>query len=277
MTIDEIISNAIIEDVKNNDHTSSAVVDQDITESANLLVKENGILAGLEIAKKVFKVIDPDLCFKKYKKDGEIIKPGDIAFTVSGNARAILKSERLALNFMQRMSGIATKTAKYVELVKGTGVKILDTRKTTPNMRVLEKLAVKTGGGCNHRMGLYDMIMIKDNHVDFAGGIKKAIQKANEYLEKHDLDLKIEIEVRNLAELKEVLQTGNVDIIMLDNFALPELKKAVKMVNGKYKTEASGGITEDSIRRVALCGVDYISVGALTHHIKSLDMSLKAI
>ncbi len=277
MTIDEIISNAIIEDVKNSDHTSLAVVDKDITEKAGLLVKEDGILAGLEIAEKVFGTIDPGLSFKKYKKDGDKIKAGEIVFNVSGNAQAILKSERLALNFMQRMSGIATRTAKYVESVKGTGVKIMDTRKTTPNLRLLEKLAVKIGGGYNHRMGLYDMIMIKDNHVDFAGGIKKAIQKANAYLEKHNLDLKIEIEVRNLSELEDVLKAGSVDIIMLDNFALPELKKAVKMVNGKYKTEASGGITEDSIRRVALCGVDYISVGALTHHIKSLDMSLKAI
>ncbi len=277
MNIDTIISNAILEDVKDGDHTSLAVVDFDATESANLLVKEDGILAGLEVAEKVFKKVDPNIKFKKFKNDGDLIKKGEIVFNVSGNAQAILKSERLALNFLQRMSGIATKTAKYVDLVKGTGVEIMDTRKTTPNLRILEKLAVKIGGGHNHRMGLYDMIMIKDNHVDFAGGIKKAILKANKYLELHNLNLKIEIEVRNLSELEEVLQTGKVDIIMLDNFSIPDLKHAIKIVDNKYKTEASGGITEKTIRQVAQCGVDYISVGALTHKINSLDLSLKAI
>ncbi len=276
MTIDEIISNALQEDLQDGDHTSLAVVNKSIKGSASLLVKEDGVLAGLEIAEKVFSAVDPNLKVKTFKKDGNRIKRGDIIFTVSGNVQSILKSERLVLNFMQRMSGIATKTAMYVAMVEGTGAKILDTRKTTPNMRILEKLAVKTGGGHNHRMGLYDMIMIKDNHVDFAGGIKNAILRANEYLKKNDLELKTEIEVRNLSELEEVLQTGNVDMIMLDNFSIPDLQRAVKMIDGKYKTEASGGITEENIRQIAQCGVDYISAGRLTHHVKSLDMSLKA-
>lgn len=276
MNINEIISNALNEDLQDGDHTSLAVADKELEGSANLLVKENGVLSGLEIAKKVFSAVDPALKVNIFKKDGDRVKTGDIVFTVSGNVQSILKSERLVLNFMQRMSGIATKTAIYVAMVEGTGARILDTRKTTPNMRVLEKLAVRTGGGHNHRMGLYDMIMIKDNHVDFAGGIRKAILKAHKYLQKNDLKLEIEIEVRNLSELEEVMQTGNVDMIMLDNFSISDLQRAVKMVDGKYKTEASGGITEENIRQIAHSGVDYISAGALTHHIKSLDMSLKA-
>lgn len=277
MTIDEIISKAIEEDIKDGDYTSLAVINKDVNKSAYLLAKEAGILAGVAIAEKVFSAIDPQIKFNKLKNDSDQIKKGDVIFKVNGNARAILRSERIALNFMQRMSGIATKTARYVELVKGTGVRIMDTRKTTPNMRLLEKLAVKFGGGYNHRMGLYDMIMIKDNHVDYAGSIKNAIQQANDYLRINSLDLKIEIEVRNFAELDEVLQTGNVDVIMLDNFAINDLQAAVKKIDGKYETEASGGITEETIRRVALCGVDYVSVGDLTHHIKSLDLSLKAM
>ncbi len=276
MNINEIISNALNEDLQDGDHTSLAVADKELEGSANLLVKENGVLSGLEIAKKVFSAVDPALKVNIFKKDGDRVKTGDIVFTVSGNVQSILKSERLVLNFMQRMSGIATKTAIYVAMVEGTGARILDTRKTTPNMRVLEKLAVRTGGGHNHRMGLYDMIMIKDNHVDFAGGIRKAILKAHKYLQKNDLKLEIEIEVRNLSELEEVMQTGNVDMIMLDNFSISDLQRAVKMIDGKYKTEASGGITEENIRQIAHSGVDYISAGALTHHIKSLDMSLKA-
>ncbi len=276
MDINDIIIKALEEDLKDGDHTSLAVIDNETTGSASLLVKQDGILAGLDVALKVFTAVDPDLKHETFKNDGDRIQCGDIVFKVSGNIRSILHAERLVLNFLQRMSGIATCTGAYVAMVEGTQAKILDTRKTTPNMRVLEKLAVKTGGGHNHRMGLYDMIMIKDNHVDFAGGIKNAILKANRYREQHDLDLKIEIEVRNLTELEEVLQTGNVDMIMLDNFSLNDLQRAVKMVGGKYKTEASGGITLENIRRVAQCGVDYISVGALTHQIKSLDMSLKA-
>jgi len=276
MKIDQIIPNAFDEDIKDGDHTSLAVIDKEAAGIANLTAKEDGILAGMEIARKVFHHIDPEINFKGLKNDGDRISTGDTIFTASGNAQSILKSERLVLNFMQRMSGIATNTAKYVELVKGTGAKILDTRKTTPNFRQLEKMAVKIGGGENHRMGLYDMIMIKDNHIDFAGSIQKAILRTKKYLDNNNLDLKVEIEVRNLSELEEVLQTGNIDIIMLDNFSLVDLRHAVKMINGQYQTEASGGITDKNIRQIAETGVDYISVGALTHHIKSIDLSLKA-
>jgi len=276
MKIDQIISNALYEDIKDGDHTSLAVIDKEVTRVANLTAKEDGILAGMEIAKKVFYYVDPEINFTALKNDGDRISTGDTIFTASGTAQSILKSERLVLNFMQRMSGIATKTAKYAALIKGTGAKILDTRKTTPNFRQIEKMAVKIGGGENHRMGLYDMIMIKDNHIDFAGSIQQAILRTKEYLDNNNLDLKVEIEVRNLSELEEVLQTGNIDIIMLDNFSLVDLRRAVKMINGKYKIEASGGITDKKIRRIAKTGVDFISVGALTHHIKSLDFSLKA-
>ncbi len=276
MKIEEIISNAFYEDIKDGDHTSLAVIDKGTIGFAHLEAKENGILAGINIAEKVFYTIDSDLNFETFKSDGDKISAGEKIFKISGNVHSILKSERLVLNFMQRMSGIATKTAMYVGMVKGTGVKILDTRKTTPNMRQLEKMAVKIGGGENHRMGLYDMIMIKDNHIDFAGSIQKAIFKTRDYLKKNNLDLKVEIEVRSLSELEEVLQAGNIDIIMLDNFSLADLQGAVNLISNKYKTEASGGITEKNIRQIAETGVDFISVGSLTHHIKSFDFSLKA-
>jgi len=276
MKIDEIISNALYEDIGEGDHTSIAVLQPGIKGRANLIAKENGIIAGIDISEKVFKRLDPQLEFKAIKNNGDKIYSGDIVFSVSGKVNSILKSERVALNFIQRMSGIATETAKYVELIKDTNAKILDTRKTTPNMRQLEKLAVKTGGGNNHRMGLYDMIMIKDNHVDFAGGVENAIERAKLYVEKNNLDIKIEIEVRSIDELNKVLKKGFVDMIMLDNFSIPDLRVAVDIIKNKYITEASGGITKKNIREVAETGVDYISVGALTHNIKSLDLSLLA-
>ena len=276
MTIDEIINNAINEDIGDGDHTSLSTIPKDAKGKAHLVIKENGILAGVEIARKVFAKVDSEIKFNAFIKDGTQVQKGDVIFSVEGKSISILTAERLALNFMQRMSGIATKTNKIVELLKGLNTKVLDTRKTTPNLRELEKYSVKVGGGENHRIGLYDMIMIKDNHVDFAGGISKAIKAANDYLKEKNKQLKIEIEVRNLNELSEVLNYGNVNRIMLDNFTPVVLKKAVEMVAGKYETEASGGITEETIRAYAETGVDYISVGSLTHHIKSLDMSLMA-
>ncbi len=275
-SIEWIISNALHEDLKDGDHSSLACINKDAIGIANLEIKEDGIIAGINIAEKTFYHTDSSLKFKPFKKDGNNVKKEDIVFTVKGNIHSILKAERLVLNLMQRMSGIATKTAKYVAMIKGTGSQILDTRKTSPNLRLLEKEAVKIGGGINHRMGLYDMIMLKDNHIDFAGGINKAIHKTHKYLAKHNLNLKVEIEVRSISELEEVLQTGDIDIIMLDNFSLSDLRKAIKMINNQYKTEASGNITEDNLLEIAQSGVDYISIGALTHHIKSLDISLKA-
>lgn len=277
MTIDKIIARALIEDIQDGDHTSLATIPNTAQGKARLLVKENGVLAGVEVAKKVFQQVDNTIEFIQFLKDGDQIKVGDIAFEVKGKSRSLLTAERLALNFMQRMSGIATATNKIVKLIEGTNTRILDTRKTTPNLRLLEKEAVKLGGGENHRMGLYDMIMIKDNHVDFAGGIENAIDATQKYLAKHKKDLKIEIEVRNFDELNQVLKHGKVNRIMLDNFTPLDLKKALDLIDKKYETEASGGITIESIREYAETGVDYISVGALTHHIKSLDLSLKAI
>lgn len=277
MTIDKIIARALIEDIQDGDHTSLATIPNTAQGKARLLVKENGVLAGVEVAKKVFQQVDNTIEFIQFLKDGDQIKVGDIAFEVKGKSRSLLTAERLALNFMQRMSGIATATNKIVKLLEGTNTRILDTRKTTPNLRLLEKEAVKLGGGENHRMGLYDMIMIKDNHVDFAGGIENAIDATQKYLAKHKKDLKIEIEVRNFDELNQVLKHGKVNRIMLDNFTPLDLKKALDLIDKKYETEASGGITIESIREYAETGVDYISVGALTHHIKSLDLSLKAI
>lgn len=272
----EIIQSALREDVQDGDHTSLSCIPKEAQQSAQLLIKQDGVLAGIEVAGMVFQEVDPELVFEPYLKDGDTIKIGDIAFRVRGSARSILTAERLALNFMQRMSGIATHTRHLCEMISGTKAKLLDTRKTTPNLRIFEKKAVLLGGGYNHRHGLYDMIMIKDNHIDFAGGIPKAIEKANEYLLLHGLDLKIEIEARDLEELEVILECGNVDRIMLDNFSFADLRTAVEKIDGRYETEASGGITEDTIRDYAECGVDYISVGALTHQIKSLDMSLKA-
>lgn len=277
MTIDEIISKALIEDIQDGDHTSLSTIPFDTKGKAKLLVKEDGIIAGINVARKVFLQVDPFIKFIQYIDDGENVKTGDVVFEVSGRSISILSAERLALNFMQRMSGIATTTQKYVKLLKGTNAKILDTRKTTPNLRILEKEAVKLGGGENHRMGLYDMIMIKDNHVDFAGGIKQAIEATKKYLKEKNIDIQIELEVRNFDELDQAITIGGIDRIMLDNFPPEDLAKAIRQVNGKFETEASGGITIDTIRKYAETGVDYISVGALTHHIKSLDLSLKAI
>jgi nicotinate-nucleotide pyrophosphorylase (carboxylating) len=277
MIIDEIIERALEEDLGEGDFTSLATIPENAFGKAQLLIKEDGILAGVDIAKKIFQKVDKNIRFRILLKDGTKVKKGDIVFTVEGKSISILSAERLALNFMQRLSGIATATNKIVSQLKGLETIILDTRKTTPNLRLLEKEAVRIGGGENHRMGLYDMIMIKDNHVDFAGGIKQAINATNNYLKKKNQKLKIEIEVRNFDELNQVIKCGGVDRIMLDNFSPEDLKKAIKIINDKYETEASGSITIDNIRKYAESGVDFISVGALTHHIKSLDMSLKAI
>jgi len=277
MTIEDIIRLALQEDLGSGDHSSLATIPYTARGKSKLLVKEEGIIAGVEMARQVYNQLDPTLNFELVIHDGSKVKPGDIAFYVTGSSRSILSGERLALNFMQRMSGIATATSRLVNLMEGTGCRILDTRKTTPLLREIEKTAVRLGGGENHRMGLFDMIMIKDNHVDFAGGIEKAIDAVLCYLENKDLKLKIEIEVRNFDELKKVLDHGGVDRIMLDNFPVPDLVKAVGLINKKYETEASGGINSANIREYAEAGVDFISVGALTHHIKSLDMSLKAV
>lgn len=277
MTIDQIIENAIIEDLGDGDHTSLATIPVDAHGKAGLFAKQTGILAGIDIAKKVFNKIDDKIIFNSLIKDGSRIDPGDMIFTVEGNPVSLLSSERLALNFMQRMSGIATYTRNVVDKLQGLKTKVLDTRKTTPLMREIEKYAVRVGGGYNHRSGLFDMIMIKDNHVDFAGGIKKAIASTKKYLQQKNKDLKIEIEVRNFNELQQVLNVGGIHRIMLDNFEIDDMIIALKLIDGKYETEASGGITVDNIRDYAETGVDYISVGALTHQIKSLDMSMKAI
>ncbi len=276
MTIDEIIEKALAEDIGDGDQTSLSTIPKEAKGKAQLLIKEDGILAGVKIAEKVFNKVDKNIVFNVLLKDGEKVKYGDIAFVVEGSSISLLSAERLALNFMQRMSGIATATGKIVEKLHGLKTKVIDTRKTTPNLRILEKESVVIGGGENHRMGLYDMIMIKDNHVDYAGGISKAIKSAKRYLIENKKDLKIEIEVRNFKELNEVLEIGNIDRIMLDNFSVKDMKKAIQIINGKYETEASGGITIDTIREYAETGVDFISVGALTHQVKSLDMSLKA-
>ncbi len=275
--IHQFIVNASSEDVGDGDHTSLATIEAGTQGKAKLLVKDTGILAGVELAKEIFEVVDPNLQLEVFLNDGAEVKPKDIAFIVSGDAQNILKAERLVLNCMQRMSGIATKTNEIVDLLQGTNTKVLDTRKTTPGLRYLEKWAVRIGGGVNHRIGLYDMILIKDNHVDYSGGIRQAIENANHYLEQTGKKLAIEIEVRNLDELEQVLQTGKVNRILLDNFDFDSLRQAVSMIEGRYITEASGGITIDNIRNYADCGVDYVSVGALTHSVKSLDLSLKAV
>jgi nicotinate-nucleotide pyrophosphorylase (carboxylating) len=275
--IHQFIVSALSEDVGDGDHTSLATIEAGTQGKAKLLVKDTGILAGVELAKEIFEVVDPDLQLEVFLNDGAEVKPKDIAFIVSGDAQNILKAERLVLNCMQRMSGIATKTNEIVDLLQGTNTKVLDTRKTTPGLRYLEKWAVRIGGGVNHRIGLYDMILIKDNHVDYSGGIRQAIENANHYLEQTGKKLAIEIEVRNLDELEQVLQTGKVNRILLDNFDFDSLRQAVSMIEGRYITEASGGITIDNIRDYADCGVDYVSVGALTHSVKSLDLSLKAV
>ncbi len=273
--LDNFIRIALAEDVGEGDHSSLACIPEDARGFANLLIKDDGILAGIDVAEYVFHFIDPTMIFRPLKKDGEAVKKGQIAFTVEGRIQTILMLERLVLNITQRMSGIATRTHKMVELIKDLHTKLLDTRKTTPGMRFLEKMAVKIGGGYNHRAGLYDMIMLKDNHIDAAGGIKKAIEATHAYLKNKGLNLKIEIETRNPDEVKQVLETGGVDRIMLDNFEIPELKAALSLINGKYETEASGGITEENLRSYALTGVDYISSSVMTHSVKSLDLSLK--
>ncbi len=273
---DEIVKNALQEDLGDGDHSSLACIPENASGIAKLLVKDTGVLAGVEVAKKVCELVDPNLVFEELLPDGTWVKPGDIAFYLKGSARSILAAERTLLNFMQRMSGIATQTKTYVDLLEGTQTNLLDTRKTTPGIRYMEKWAVRIGGGMNHRFALYDMIMLKDNHVDFAGGIRQAIQRTREYLKTTGRQLKVEIEVRNLQELDEVLETGMVDRIMLDNFTPGLLKEAIAKIDRRYETEASGGITKETLRDFAETGVDYISVGALTHSFKSLDMSLKA-
>ncbi len=274
--VDLFIKNAIAEDVGDGDHTSLSTIPAGTQGKAQLIVKEDGVLAGVELALEIFHQIDPALQVEVFLKDGDAVKVGDIAFVVAGSTHAILLAERLVLNCMQRMSGIATKTHRIVSLLKPYQTKILDTRKTTPGLRYLEKWAVKIGGGVNHRIGLYDMILIKDNHVDYAGGIANAIEAANNYLAQNHKQLEIEIEVRNLEELQQVLATGKVNRIMLDNFEPALLREAVKLIDGRFITEASGGIVEANVAEYAACGVDYISMGALTHSVKSLDLSLKA-
>lgn len=280
LSVDELTNSLIdlsfAEDIGDGDHTTLCCIPEDAMGKSNLLIKENGILAGVKVAKEVFHRFDPDMRVEVLMDDGSKVKKGDIAMVVTGRVRSLLQTERLMLNIMQRMSGIATMTNRYVERIAGTNTRILDTRKTTPGMRMLEKQAVKIGGGCNHRIGLFDMILLKDNHVDFSGGIANAINRCHEYLKTNGLDLKIEIEVRNFDELKQVMDCGGVNRIMLDNFSVADTKKAVEMIGGRYETESSGGITFDTIRDYAECNVDFISVGALTHSVKGLDMSFKA-
>ena len=273
---DKLIDLAFAEDIGDGDHTTLCCIPEDAMGKSHLLIKEDGILAGVELAKKVFAKFDPTMQVEVLINDGAHVKVGDIAMVVTGKVRSLLQTERLMLNIMQRMSGIATMTNKYVELLKGTKTRVLDTRKTTPGLRMLEKQAVNIGGGTNHRIGLFDMILLKDNHIDFAGGIANAIDRCHNYLKEKNLDLKIEIEVRNFDELQQVLDKGGVNRIMLDNFSVADTKKAVDIIAGRYETESSGGITFNTIRGYAEQGVDFISVGALTHSVKGLDMSFKA-
>ena len=275
MTREEIIRQSILEDVGDGDHSSLSCIDKTHQGSMQLLVKEDGIIAGIEVAKEVLAIIDPEIKMEQFLHDGDSVRKGDIAFILTGSVQSMLTAERTVLNFMQRMSGIATETHRYVKMVEGTKATILDTRKTTPNMRYFEKYAVKVGGAENHRFGLFDMIMLKDNHIDFAGGIEQAIDRARNYLKEKNLNLKIEIETRSLDDVRRVMAHGGVDRIMLDNFTPDLIREALKIIGGKYETEASGGITDQTLRQYAETGVDYISVGALTHHIKSLDLSLK--
>ncbi|GAB2619540.1 carboxylating nicotinate-nucleotide diphosphorylase [Belliella aquatica] len=276
-SIQKFIENALLEDVGPGDYSSLSSIPAHQQGHAQLLIKEDGVIAGLELAEMIFKQFDPTLEVERISKDGDLVKTGDIGLRVKGNAISILTTERLVLNCMQRMSGIATKTHQLNKLISHTKAKLMDTRKTTPNFRMMEKWAVVLGGGINHRFALYDMVMLKDNHVDFAGGIEKAILATKSYLQANQLNLKIEVETRNLEEVAEVLRVGGIDYIMLDNMDYPTMRKAVEMVNGQFPLEASGGITEDTLKDVAECGVDFISVGALTHQVKSMDISLKAI
>jgi len=277
MTVHETIMAALAEDIGNGDHSSLACINPAIQGKMRLLAKADGIIAGIDVAKEVLHCVDPGITMEQYKQDGDEIHKGDVVFVISGSSQKMLTAERTLLNFMQRMSGIATTAKKYADVVKGTKTRILDTRKTTPNMRVFEKYAVQLGGCTNHRFGLFDMVMLKDNHIDFAGGIEQAIDTTNQYLKDNHLDLKIEIETRNLEEVQRVLAHGGVHRIMLDNFKPEMIKEAVKMIDGRFETEASGNITLDNLREYAETGVDFISVGALTHHIASLDLSLKVI
>ena len=275
--LEPFILNAIAEDVGDGDHTSLSTIPAGQLGKAKLLIKDSGILAGIQVALEIFRTIDPKLGIEVLMNDGQTIDDGDIAFYVSGSVHSILKAERLVLNTMQRMSGIASKTNRIVKILEGTGTKVLDTRKTTPGMRYLEKMSVKIGGGVNHRFGLYDMILIKDNHVDYAGGISKAIRSAQNYLKVNQINIPIEIEVRSLNELSQVIEIGGIDRILLDNFDFATLRKAVNQIKGAFITEASGGITEDNVLDYAQCGVNFVSMGALTHSVRSLDMSLKAV
>jgi len=273
----EFILKSLAEDLGDGDHTSQACIPPEAKGKAKLLIKEKGILAGIRVASKLFSTVDQDLQFDLIIEDGAVVTPGEIAFYVSGKQQSILKAERLVLNIMQRMSGIATSTHEYVTLLRGLKTRILDTRKTTPGLRFLEKEAVRIGGGINHRMGLYDMILIKDNHIDYAGGIENSILKTREYLRINKLNLEVEIEARSIQDVRTIISTGGVNRIMLDNFSIEDTIKAVKEISGRFETESSGGIDLTNIRAYAECGVDFISAGALTHHVKSLDMSLKAV
>lgn len=275
--MDELIKLWFAEDIGDGDHTSLSTIPHTAVGASQLIVKEAGILAGVEVAREIFRHFDAELQMEVFIQDGTPVQPGDIAFKVTGRIVSLLQTERLMLNIMQRMSGVATVTNKYVKALEGTNTRVLDTRKTTPGLRLLEKHAVKLGGGCNHRIGLYDMILIKDNHVDFAGGIEQAITRAKAYCKEKGKALKIEIEVRSFEEINQVLAVGGVDRIMLDNFSPADTRRAVELIGGRFETESSGGITFDTLRTYAECGVDYISVGALTHSVKSLDMSFKAL
>ncbi|VBB46748.1 putative nicotinate-nucleotide pyrophosphorylase (carboxylating) [uncultured Paludibacter sp.] len=275
--LEKLIPLWFAEDIGDGDHTTLSCIPANAVGKSQLIVKEEGVLAGVEVAREIFHAFDPDLKMTVFIHDGAEVKKGDIAFVVEGKIQSLLQTERLMLNIMQRMSGIATRTRQYVKLLEGTKTRVLDTRKTTPGLRMIEKEAVKIGGGVNHRIGLFDMILLKDNHVDFAGGIENAIKRTHEYLKAKGKNLKIEIEVRNFDELEQVMKIGGVDRIMLDNFTPENTKKAVEIIGGKYETESSGGITFETLRTYAECGVDFISVGALTHSVKSLDMSFKAV
>ena len=275
--IDVLIRLAFSEDIGDGDHTTLCSIPATEMGKSQLIIKEDGVLAGVELAKHIFHYFDPELVIETFITDGTEVKKGEIAFTVAGKVQSLLQTERLVLNIMQRMSGIATTTRRYVKALEGTNTHVLDTRKTTPGMRMIEKEAVKIGGGVNHRIGLFDMILLKDNHVDFAGGIEAAITGAHKYLKEKGKDLKIEIEVRNFDEMERAMAVGGIDRIMLDNFSIEDTKEAVRRIDGRFETESSGGITFDTLRDYAECGVDFISVGALTHSVKSLDMSLKAL
>ena len=275
MNQEEIIRQSILEDVGNGDHSSLACIDRSRMGRMKLLVKQDGILAGVEVAKQVLAIVDPAIQMEQFMHDGDAIRKGDVVFEIHGPVQSMLTAERTLLNFMQRMSGIATTSRHYADMVAGTHTTILDTRKTTPNMRTFEKYAVKVGGASNHRFGLFDMVMLKDNHIDFAGGIEQAIDKTHEYLKAHNLNLKVEVETRSLDDVRRVLAHGGADRIMFDNFPVEQCREAVQLVNGRCETEASGGITDETLRAYAETGVDFISVGALTHHINSLDLSLK--